>query len=149
MVAKSKVEDRSTLQGHRTFRFGPREGAPNGFDTADVTPGILALARKHVAEELRSRGYTPSDTGDLTVRISNGRRTAEKPVSIANAAAEVTTDSQVETTEGSLIVDIFDTQSMERLFHGVASDRVEADHIDDKQVHEAVRRIMANLPASQ
>lgn len=145
MNVRGGVEHGATLVGHATYEFGPAEDAPTGFGRQSVTPDVLALARKHVDEELNVRGYKKHDGGDMVVRLSNGRRLVNEELQVAGGAGD---SEEFTETQGVLVVDVFDRSSQRRLYHGVAHDVVDADKVDDDQIKEAVHRILANFPAA-
>jgi len=129
MNVRGGVEHGATLVGHATYEFGPAEDAPTGFGRQSVTPDVLALARKHVDEELNVRGY----------------RLVNEELQVAGGAGD---SEEFTETQGVLVVDVFDRSSQRRLYHGVAHDVVDADKVDDDQIKEAVHRILANFPAA-
>lgn len=143
MRVRSGFDRGATLAGRSSYEFRAADTYPAGYSREAVTPAVSALAQQHIERELANRGYQKRNDADLVVRLSTGRREVVKHRSTRRTRF-VEADS-VE-TQGALVVDVFDRQTEQRLYHGVAHDVVAAGVVDDRQIEEAVRRIFEAVP---
>ncbi|HVH48040.1 MAG TPA: DUF4136 domain-containing protein [Labilithrix sp.] len=129
---------------HRTYSHQTADQAPAGYSTASITPELLEKVRRRIDVEMEKKGYVLVPSGDLVVRISSGVRVVDdQPAgSMALAGAPVEPDRVT-----SLVIDVFERNSEGHLFHGYAKDELHSKQATDKQIDEAVTKILEPLPA--
>jgi len=144
-VAHTTGAEVSSLSTYATYTHQDAQYAPEGFAPGPLRAEVLDRVRRDVDAELGRRGYRVAADGQLVVRISTGARTIEKQPTGALAAAGA---SEIEQTEGGLVIDIFDRASGRSVFHGFAHGVVQGEEVEDEQLASAVSKILEPVPRS-
>lgn len=124
--------------------------APNG-----MNPLLFERVKASIDRTLAARGYTQSDTGDFAVAFTLGRRDrvevddfgaygpyyarwggwgGYRNVDVRNV------------TDGTLVIDVYDTASKKPVWHGTATQEVTSAKVDDAKIDAAVAAVLANFP---
>lgn len=147
----------ASFQHYRTFGIGSSEDAPAGYRRLPVTAEVLALVDAVAREKLTALGYhgVPAATeADLVVRVGAGLRN-KPPAPAADQDAlgnETSNDDMLDGaftyTEETLSIDVFDTKTNRRVWHGASREIIKPDRVNRGLVDSAARAILAHFPKS-
>ena len=131
----------ANIASYRTFAFlNPPLPAlpPTGLD-----PVANERIRQGVSNALVAKGYSPGMPGDLTIIVTIGARERANISSWGPYWARLDVRQY---TEGKLAVDVFDSKTLQPLWHGQATQTIDPNTIDPEVVNNAVGSVMAGFP---
>ncbi len=144
------------FERYRTFAFDPEVSAPDQYATSPRSTEARARIEQIATTILEKRGYSlAAGPADFVVRIEAGRR---QPSAVTGAAlppkeqADIPyygflDDERQDLVEGSFVIDAFDGQRHQLLWHGSVRAAIDPNRIDGERLRSAVERVMASLPA--
>ncbi|MGA3123442.1 MAG: DUF4136 domain-containing protein [Polyangiaceae bacterium] len=148
---------------YRTFSFDPSVAAPDKYVVAPQSAEVRSHIEQASAKILEARGYTLAATGgsDLVVRVETGRRQSpveETPLPPTGEAHDTggtqiafggapLDDERHDLVEGSFVIDAFDGQTHQMLWHSAAREVIDASHVDYDRLQRAIEKVMASFPA--
>src|SRR5690606_14148043 len=111
---------------------------------AGMNPVAYERIRQGVEQGLTAKGYSKAECGDISVDISVGARDKTDVETWGRFGRQVDVHQY---TEGQLSVDVFDTKTQQPLWHGQATETINAQKVDPQKIEAAVTGIMAMFPA--
>jgi hypothetical protein len=132
---------------HKTFLIEMTESPPAGYKPAVRSKTVLEMARPKIEAALVKKGYSasPGAEADLIVRVSAGVRTVvDQPTGTAAIDGAPSETDEVST----LVINIIDMKSKEKLFEGAAKKEIHSRQVKDEDVAFAVTQMLDPVPAS-
>jgi uncharacterized protein DUF4136 len=147
---------------YRTFSFDPTFAAPAKYALSPQSSEVRSRIEQASTKILEARGYTlaAASGSDLVVRVETGRRQSpveETPLPPAGEAHETggtqiafggapLDDERHDLVEGSFVIDAFDGQTHQMLWHGAAQEVIDASHPDYDRLQRAIEKVLASFP---
>lgn len=126
--------------------------APRG-----MNPLLFQRVQASIDRSLATRGFTPAaagSSGDFAVAFTLGRRDSVQVTDLGPygpfyrgwgwAGARNVDVRNI--TDGTIVIDIYDVATRQAVWHGVATQQINPDRIDQAQVDTAIDSILARFP---
>jgi hypothetical protein len=132
---------------YKTYLIEITDSPPAGYRPAARSRNVLEMARPKIEAAMGKKGYTASAgaEADLIVRVSAGVRTVvDQPTGTAAIDGAPSETDEVST----LVINIIDMKSKEKLFEGAAKKEIHSRQVKDEDVAFAVTQMLDPVPAS-
>lgn len=149
----TKVSPTADFSRYGSFSFGPSEGPPDPYATSSRSADVEQRVQTIVSRVLQGKGYVPADKPGIVVRIAAGvHRAAERlPMYVPRPPPArdswFTENEEEEILEGALVIDVYDAESQELVWHGAAHAEIDPDHVDEQLIERTVAQILKTFPA--
>lgn len=149
----TKVSPTADFSRYGSFSFGPTEAPPDSYATSSRSPDVEERVQTIVSRVLQSKGYVPADKPGIVVRIAAGVHTAAErwPMFVPRPPPArdswFTENEEQEILEGALVIDVYDAENQELLWHGAAHAEIDPDHVDEQLIERSVAQILTTFPA--
>lgn len=120
-----------------------------------MNPLLFERVRASIDRSLAARGFTPAQPGDFAVAFTLGRRDSVQVTDFGPygpyyrgwgwGPAYRNVDVR-NITDGTLVIDIYDVSSRKPIWHGVATQEIQPDHIESASVDAAIDSVLARFP---
>ena len=156
MSVSSHVERGLDFARYRTYDWGTPDELPTGDPRLDRNPFFKDQVQGEVEKALAGRGLELSESPDLRIHYHASITRRINVDGVDRARGYCYTDNcQAEVSEyeaGTLVLDIVDVRRKTVIWRGWAQDAI-GDTLEDqeamaRQIHEAVTRILAQLPGT-
>ncbi len=136
---------------YRTFSFGTPETAPRGYAMAARPVEVERRLKGLVEAALTEKGYVPSSTarGDIVVVFGAGQRDVQTHQESEVGAEWLPSDENSDSTQGKLVVDIFDGAKSMRVWHGSSRETVNPDRINEQRLQAYVHELFSSFPEAK
>lgn len=136
------------FERYRTFSFEIDRQAPPGFSPSPQSAHVKQRVEQLTAKVLETKGYTQAEpaSGDMTVRVSAGRRAREIRLPERARPDWLMEDEENDFVEGSFVIDAFDSASGEMVWHGAARLEVDPGAVDEARLRRAVSSVLTSFP---
>ncbi|TCM20860.1 uncharacterized protein DUF4136 [Novosphingobium sp. PhB165] len=135
----------------RTYSWAYRK-VPNG-----MNPLLTERIRASIDTELANRGFTQADPGDFAVGFTIGSRDRVEVTDFGSYGPYFRPwggwsgwgGSRVDVrnvTDGTLVIDIYDTRTKAPVWHGTATQQVTQSSVTQEKIDTAVRAVLAKFP---
>lgn len=125
-----------------------------------ANPLLLQRVKTSVNAYLASRGYTQGEPGDFAIGFTLGARDRVEVTQLGGYGAYYRPwgawgggwgggYGQVDVrnvTDGTLVIDIYDSKSKSPVWHGTATQQISSDAVTQETVDTAVSAVLANFP---
>jgi hypothetical protein len=133
---------------YRTFSFGTPENAPPGYLMAKRSVEVERRLQGLVEAALTEKGYLPAFTprGDIVILFGTGQRDVQTHQQSDVGGEWLASDENTDSTEGKLVIDVFDGATKTHLWHGSSRETVNPDRINDQRLRAYVHELFSSFP---
>ncbi|HUD29011.1 MAG TPA: DUF4136 domain-containing protein [Novosphingobium sp.] len=146
------ADPQANFTGYKTYSWA-YNAAPQG-----ANPLLVQRVKSSVTAYLASHGYTPAEPGDFAIGFTLGSRDRVEVTQLGGYGPYYRPwgawggwggYNQVDVrnvTDGTLVIDIYDTKAKAPVWHGTATQQVSGDSVPQEKLDAAVAAVMANFP---
>lgn len=125
-------------------------GTPQG-----MNPLLFERVRASIDRSLAARSFTHAERGDFAIAFTLGRRDSVQVTDFGPYGANYRGwgwgpayhDIDVRNvTDGTLVIDIYDTGTRKPVWHGVATQEINPDKVDPATIDTAIDSVLARFP---
>lgn len=147
----ASAEKSAEFKGYRTYSWVFK--AP----PAAIDPTVYQAVKASVEAQLSRKGYAPAEEGEMAVAITVGRRDRiEKTdwgayggdIYTRLGVTPVTGDPGHKVTDGTLAIDIYDSQSKRPVWRGTATEEIRGARASQAVIDKAVAEAIRPLPGA-